>query len=298
MSKLVIIDGNAILHRAFHALPHTFTTPKGEPINAVYGMVSMLFRVITDLVPTHLVFTFDHKDPTFRNEMFEDYQAQRPKAHDDLISQFPKAYDVVEALDIPSFRVSGVEADDAIGTISKKADTEEIIVVTGDKDILQLINEKVKVYLPIRGLSNAELVGVRETKKRMGVGPSKIIDYKALVGDPSDNYKGVPGIGPKTAIGLLAKFKNLENIYNNIDKLPERVANALNEHKESAYVSQKLARIKTDVKLKFELDKARIDSMANSKALALFQEYGFRSLTKRLQKIDKLIQSSSQTSMF
>ena len=296
-SKLVIIDGNAVLHRAYHALP-PLTTPEKEPINAIYGLVSMLFRVITDLSPTHLVFAFDHKGPTFRNEIFEDYQAQRPKTHSDLISQFSKAYKIVDALGIPSFRISGVEADDAIGTIAKKIAVEEVVIVTGDRDIFQLINSKTKVCLPVKGLAKTEIIGMKETKKRFGINPSQIVDYKALVGDPSDNYKGVPGIGPKTAVDLIGKYKNLDNIYKNIDKIPPRIANKLMEHKESALMSQKLAKIKTDVKLKFDLKSAKLESLENEKSLALFREYGFKTLSVRLHKIDGMIKSSSQTSLF
>ena len=184
MTKLVIIDGNAILHRAYHALPPNFKTPKGEPINAVYGLVSMLFRIIIDLSPTHLVFAFDHKDSTFRNELCEDYQSHRPDTDKDLISQFQKAYDVVSAFKIPSFRIAGVEADDSIGTIARSFDSArddiEIIIVTGDKDIFQLINDKVKVYLPVRGLSIAIMMGEKEVVEKMGVPPKLIIDYKTL----------------------------------------------------------------------------------------------------------------------
>lgn len=201
MSKLVIIDGNAILHRAYHALPSTLTTRRGEPINAVYGFVSMLLRIIQDLKPTHIVVAFDRKEPTFRHEEFKDYQSHRPEMDKELSTQFEKARDVNKAIGIPIFDKAGFEADDVIGTIAKQAKVDEVIIVTGDRDILQLVTKKTKVYLPVRGLKDARMMGEKEVKEMLGVKPSQVDDYKALVGDPSDNYKGVPGIGPKNSYG-------------------------------------------------------------------------------------------------
>src|SRR3989304_9696302 len=180
MSKLVLIDGNAILHRAFHALP-PLTTKSGEPINAVYGLVSMLLRVIQDLTPTHIAICFDEKAPTFRHKEFAAYQAQRPTMADELSSQFEKARKVVEAFGIPAYSKAGYEADDVLGTLAEGS-KEDVVIVTGDRDILQLVNDKVKVYLPIVGLSSATLMGEEEVKEKLGVAPKQVPDYKALVG--------------------------------------------------------------------------------------------------------------------
>jgi DNA polymerase-1 len=222
MSKLVLVDGNAILHRAYHALP-PLTTKSGKPINAVYGFVSMLLRVITDLKPTHLIVAFDRKEPTFRHKKFKKYQAHRPEMDKDLSIQFTEARKVVRAFRIPIYSKAGYEADDVIGTVAKKAEQKvnikSVAIVTGDKDILQLVTSKTKVYLPVRGLGDAKLVGEKGVYQKMGVKPEQVVDFKALCGDPSDNYPGVPGIGPQTAKQLLLRYQTLEKIYQNLDSL-------------------------------------------------------------------------------
>src|SRR4030043_1697505 len=244
MRKLVLIDGNAILHRAYHALP-PLTAKSGEPINAVYGLVSMLLRVIQDLNPTHIAVCFDTPEPTFRNKIFKDYQAQRPQTMDELISQFAKARRVIKAFNIPYFEKSGFEADDLIGTISQKV-KEDVVIVTGDKDILQLVTKRIKVYMPVSGMSQGKLMGEEEVLEKMGVKASLIDDYKGLVGDPSDNYPGVPGVGPKTAAELLGKYRTIAGVYKNLGKLPESQARKLTEGAEMAELSRKLAKIVTD----------------------------------------------------
>ena len=231
MSKLVIFDGNAIMHRAYHAMPPMRTT-SGDPISAVYGLTSMLLRVVEDLKPSHLAFAFDRPEPTFRKKLLEAYQSHRPEMAEDLGGQFEKAYEVLQAMGIPVYDKAGYEADDVIGTIAKMATTHviasktkqssmkkdrhavarddnsvgEVVVVTGDRDMLQLVNDKTKLYMSERGLGKAKLYGDNETKERMGVAPERIVDLKGLMGDSSDNYKGVPGVGPKTAMNLLDKY--------------------------------------------------------------------------------------------
>src|SRR3989304_1840840 len=241
MSKLVLIDGNAILHRAFHALP-PLTTRSGEPINAVYGLVSMLLRVIQELKPTHIVVCFDVKEPTFRHKALATYQAQRPRMADELSGQFEKAKKFLEAAGIPVYSKPGYEADDVIGTLASLY-KDDVVIVTGDRDILQLVDGRVKVYMPIAGLATAKLLGEGEVVEKMGIPPFQIDDYKALVGDPSDNYPGVPGIGPKTAIALLEEFGTLDNIYKSIDKISPRTADKLKKGREEAKLSKKLATI-------------------------------------------------------
>src|SRR3989344_917768 len=212
MSKLILIDGNAILHRAYHALP-PLTTKSGQPINAVYGLVSMLLRVIQDLKPTHIAIAFDRKEPKFRQKEYKDYQAQRPAMDKELSGQFEKAKDVAFAMRIPVYERAGYEADDLLGSMAKQSTAisnnnstvDEVVIVTGDRDILQLVDKKIRVYMPIRGLSEGKLFAPEDVKEKMGVLPEQIIDLKALIGDSSDNYKGIPGIGPKTAVNLLEK---------------------------------------------------------------------------------------------
>lgn len=299
MSKLILIDGNAILHRAFHALP-PLTTKRGEPINAVYGFISMFLRVIQDLKPTHVVVAFDRKEPTFRHEEYEQYQAHRPEMDKDLIPQFEKTRRVVGAFGIPIYDKAGFEADDVIGTLAKQAEKklEEVIIVTGDRDILQLVTDKTKVYLPIRGLSDAKLMGADDVVEKLGVRPDQVDDYKALVGDPSDNYPGVPGIGPKTATKLLEEYDTVENIYKNINKISENVAKKLKEGKKSAIISQKLAEIVTNVPVKLNIEKSEKWKVNSKRVLDLFAEYNLRTLAKRVKKVGEQIEQEKQGELF
>ena len=303
MSKLVLIDGNAILHRAYHALP-PLTTKRGEPINAVYGFISMLLRIIQDLKPTHIAVAFDRKEPTFRHEAFADYQAQRPAMEKELSGQFEKARDVISAFGIPIYDKAGFEADDVLGSIAEQAQNsklktqnqfiEEIIIVTGDRDILQLVNDKVKVYMPIRGLKDTQLMGKDEVVEKMGVPPEQIYDYKALVGDPSDNYPGVSGIGPKTAIKLLDEYGNLDNIYKHLSDLPIQTRAKLEKGREDATISKRLATIIKDVPIEFDITKMANWDVDSQKVLDLFSNYGFKTLTERVKKVGKELDEEKQ----
>lgn len=298
MNKLVLIDGNAIMHRAFHALP-PLTTKRGEPINAVYGLVSMLLRVIQDLKPSEIAVAFDEREPTFRHKELPTYQSQRPPMAEDLSSQFNKAKEFLKACGVPVYSKGGYEADDVIGTIAEKAG-KNVIIVTGDRDQLQLVDDKrnIKLYMPIAGLSNAKLFGEKETIERMGVPPKKIDDYKALVGDSSDNYSGVPGIGPKTAVTLLEDYGTFENIYKSLNKIPEKTAKKLKDGEKVGIQSKKLATIVRNVPIKInfeEMGKWKIDS---EKVLNLFQTFGFKTLLNRVKSVGKQIAEEKQTSLF
>lgn len=317
MSKLVLIDSMAILHRAYHALP-PFTTKKGEPIGAVYGLLSMFLKIIQDLKPTHIALCFDQKEKTFRQEMFADYQIQRPEVINELSSQFVKARELAEVVGLPSYSKAGYEADDVIGTIasqvvgSQKSEVRgpksdirnpisEVTIVTGDRDILQLVDDKknIKLYMPITGLSNAKLFGEQETLERMGVSPKLIPDFKGLVGDASDNYKGIAGVGPKTAINLLNEFGGFESIYKNLDKIPDKVRSKLEAGRESGEMSYKLAKIVKDVPVDFDLDDMNKWKIDSDKVLDTLQnEYGFKTLTKRVKEVGKEISSENQGSLF
>lgn len=293
MSKLVLIDGNAIMHRAYHALP-PLTSRSGKQINAVYGLISVLLRTIQDLKPTHIAFCFDTPEPTFRKEINKEYQAHRPEMETMLSDQFQDAYDVIAAFGIPIYMKPGFEADDVIGTITKKADIDDIVILTGDRDILQLVSPKVKLFMPDKGLSHGKLYGKKETIERMGVPPSQIVDYKALVGDPSDNYKGVPGIGPKTAIKLLQGYKTLENVYDNLDNIPDKIAKLLKKEKKSALLSQELAKIIQDVDIDFDLSDCNRWKVDSNEAVNAFEKYNFKTLAKRAKEVGKQIVSENQ----
>lgn len=298
MNKLVIIDGHAIMHRAFHALP-PLTTKKGEPINAVYGLVSMILKVITDLKPTHITVCFDEKEKTFRQEELPTYQAQRPPMAEDLSTQFDKAKNFLKASKIPVYSKPGYEADDVIGTIADRS-KGEVIIITGDRDQLQLVDDKknIKLYMPVIGLSNAKFYQEAETKERMGVPPNQIIDLKALTGDPSDNYFGVPGIGPKTAISLLEKYKSLKEIYKHLDEIPDKTKDKLVKGKSSADQSYMLATIVRSVPVKIDFDQMAKWKVDSNEVLNLFEEFGFKTLTARIKKVGKEIEKENQGELF
>jgi len=295
VSKLVLIDGNAILHRAYHALPSSLTTKAGEPINAVYGFVSMLLRVITDLKPTHVAVAFDTAKPTFRHVEYVGYQANRPRTDSELSSQFEITYKVLEAMNIPIYKLEGFEADDVLGTIAYQLkNIDQVVIVTGDRDILQLVGGKVKVYMPVKSLVDAKLYGESDVVGRMGVKPDKIVDYKALVGDPSDNYFGVSGIGPKTAIGLIDKYGGVDNIYKHLGEITEKTSRKLAEGAESAGLSKKLATIVTDVPITYKIEDSAKWDVDGDKVLKFFEELGFKTLTKRVKEVGELIDQEKQ----
>jgi DNA polymerase-1 len=303
MSKLVIIDGNAILHRAFHAIP-PLTTPKQEPINAVYGLVSMLLNIIQNLKPDAIVVAFDEKAPTFRQKELPTYQAQRPPMASELSSQFQKARDFLSAAKIPVYSKPGYEADDVIGTIASQSKSkykiDETIIVTGDRDQLQLVDDKlnIKLYMPIAGLINAKLYDEAATKERMGVPPTQIVDLKSLTGDPSDNYFGVSGIGPKTAINLLQCYVTLKQIYKHLDEISDRVREKLEKGKKSADQSYFLATIVRDVPIDInfeEMENWKLDSL---EVLKLFEEFGFKTLSKRILDVGRKIEEDKQGALF
>ncbi|MEK7061124.1 MAG: 5'-3' exonuclease H3TH domain-containing protein, partial [Patescibacteria group bacterium] len=273
--KLVLIDAFAILHRAFHAIP-PLTNRKGEPTNAVYGFVSMILRVITDLEPDSLAVCFDVKVPTFRHKEFKEYQSQRPPMADELTSQIEKAKDFLKAAGIPIYLKAGYEADDLLGTIAKKGNFDSVVIATGDKDILQLVDKKIKIYMPIVGLSSAKLFGEEEAKERMGVDPIQIPDYKALVGDPSDNYPGVAGIGPKTAIKLLEKYSNIDKIYAHLEDIEPNIRIKLEKGKSDVLLFHRLATIIQDVDIKIDFAEMKKWNIASPDVLKLFEEFGFK----------------------
>lgn len=283
MQKLVVIDGNAILHRAYHALPF-LNTKDGNPTNAVYGFFSMLIKVIADLKPEYLIVCFDRKAPTFRKQMFVGYQAKRPTMSDDLVPQIDVVHKALDKAKIKHFGIDGYEADDLIGTISKQAVEKglEVIILSGDRDLLQLVNPHVLMLAPIVGITNMTLFDTHKVKEKYGLNPIQIIDYKALVGDSSDNYPGVAGIGPKTASGLLQKYESLENLYNHIAELPTPLQQKLATDAEQAAMAKKLATIVLDAPLSFEKEEALLSNMDIESLRKEFERLGFNSIQKRL----------------
>lgn len=285
-NRLVLIDGHAIIHRAYHALP-ALTSSSGQQANAVYGFISMLIKVASELNPKYLGIAFDLPAPTFRHEAYIAYQAHRPHMDDGLREQIVLVKESVKAAGITMYSSAGFEADDVIGTLcyqaTKDENIDEVIVVTGDRDMLQLVNHKVKLYMPIKGLTEARLFDLEGVKEYMGVPPSQMVDYKALIGDQSDNYPGVPGIGPKTAVSLLEKHQNLDGIYKNLQNIGSTTSQKLERGKESAYLSQTLAQISKDAPVSLDLKEIEFKGLeGNNKLLSKLKEFGFRSLIKRL----------------
>lgn len=298
MNRLVLIDGNAILHRAFHALP-PLTAPDGSLVNAVYGFASILFKLFSDFKPTHMAVAFDRPKPTFRKTLYEGYQAKRPKMDEGLVGQIEKVHDLVHAFGIPIFEKDGFEADDLIGTLchvatkkktGKKGNpVDQVIIVTGDRDILQLVeDEKVLVFMPTKGLSEGRLYAEKDVMERMGVFPKLIPDLKGLMGDASDNYPGVAGIGPKTALALLNQAKSLKGIYRNLKDtkrqhtllVSDAVLAKLKAGEASAMLSYDLATIRTDVPL--DKDIVEVSTFDTPQVRQALETFHFHSLLKRM----------------
>ena len=288
MEKLLLIDGNAIVHRAYHALP-PLHSHKGKPTNAVYGFFAMVLKVINDLKPTYIVVCFDREAPTFRKQMYVGYQAQRPKMEDELSSQFVLIHDILLQSKFKIFEVDGFEADDLIGTISNQA-KEEVIILSGDRDLLQLVNGHVRMIAPITGVTKMILFDKAAVVEKYGLQPEQIPDYKALVGDASDNYPGVMGIGPKTASDLISRFKNIENIYNNLGEIAPKVSEKLATDAEQAALAKKLATIDVNSPIKYKNTECKAADINEKGILENFKMLKFNSLIQRfnLEKADEI----------
>jgi len=292
MGKLLILDGHAVIHRAFHAVPPMASG--GQQINALYGFYATLIASLEKIKPKYLAICMDPPGPVFRNEEYLAYRSQRKPAPPELRSQFPIIKESLQAAHLPLFSVGGYEADDAIGTITKKALkriskktkkklVDEIYILTGDRDLMQLIDDKCSLLMPGRGMSDLQITKSEQSIERLGVTPDKVVDLKAITGDSSDNYPGVPGVGPVGAIKLLDEYHTLDNIYKNIDSLPEKIKQKFIDHKDDAYMSQRLAQLVFDVPLDFKLKDLKYSKKTRKNLIAMFQTYNFKSLTYRLE---------------
>lgn len=282
MKTLLLVDGNAMMHRAYHALP-PFKTKNGILTNVVYGFFSMLQKAIVDFKPTNITICFDTPEQTFRNKLFKKYQAQRPSVDDEFIEQIPNVKKALDVSGILRIEKEGYEADDLIGTVAKQAQNKHmrVLILTGDRDMMQLVNDSVFVVTPQKGLSDMCVVGKNEVLEKFNVPPEKIPDLKALMGDPSDNYSGAKGIGPKTAAKLLQKRESIEHLYEHLDELDEKTRNLLIEHKEHVLLSKKLATIMTDVPMDLPMDTTHFAAF-NPKLKEFLLTLEMRSLAKRL----------------
>ena len=288
MQKFVIIDGNALIHRAYHALP-PFKTKEGKLVNAVYGFASILFRVIKDLAPDYLAVSFDLAGPTFRDLEYKEYKAKRIKQPQEFYDQIPLVKELVAALSIPIFEKKGFEADDIIGTIIQKVKDKEVknIIVSGDLDLLQLVNSQTEIYTFKKGINNSLIYDEKMIKKRYELVPSQLVDFRGLKGDSSDNIPGVPGIGEKTAIDLIKKFGSLEKLYDDLERsdLNPKIKAKLLEYKKEAFFSRRLSEIKKDVPMVFDLAECRFGRFNKDKLERLLEDLGFKSLINRIPVI-------------
>jgi DNA polymerase-1 len=281
---LLLVDGHNLVYRAFHAMP-ALTNSRGEMTNAAYGFTSMLFKALNDTTPTYAIAAFDLPGPTFRHERVAAYKAQRLRAPEELRSQFPWAREVVAVLGIPVIEVPRFEADDVIGTLAQKAEAAglDVIILTGDLDVLQLVTEHIRVFASRRGLSDTIIYDVDKVHERYGFEPPLVVDFKALQGDPSDNIPGVPGIGEKTAMSLVQQYGPLENVLEAVPTMqPGRVQRALESHMEQARLSKWTATIKVDLDIDLPLEDARLFHYDEAEVRELFDRLEFRSLLPRL----------------
>ncbi len=286
MNKLLLVDGSALLHRAYHAYP-PFTTKSGVIVGAVYGVASILIAALEEVKPSHVMVAWDLPKPTFRHLKYVGYKAQRPKADAEMVEQIPLVKEVIEAMKIVQIADEGYEADDIIGTLSKLgSEDNDVVILTGDQDTMQLVNEHVRILTPAKGANPPVLYGPDEVWNKYGVHPEQIVDYKALIGDPSDNIPGVAGIGPKGAANLIKMFGTLERIYRDIKEVQtqfgELTAKKLADGQDSALLSQDLSRIVCDMELKVTMDDMEYKDFASPELRDKLEELNFKSLIRRI----------------
>lgn len=288
MEKLVLLDSNSLLNRAFYALP-PMSAVDGRPTNAVYGYVNMLLKIIADAKPTHIIATFDLKEPTFRKKMYEAYKAQRKPMPEDLALQLPIIKDVLAAMKIKIVTLEGYEADDLIGTLAKQCPFETIIV-TGDRDSLQLVSDSTKVWLTKKGITEIVEYDIPRLAED-GLTPKGVIDLKSLMGDTADNIPGVAGVGEKTAKTLLSAYGDLNGVYAHIDEIKGKLQEKLITNKDMAYLSYDLATINVDSPIFFEENDCQIADYINSDSLAMFKNLNFKSIVSRYA--DKILEDNT-----
>jgi DNA polymerase-1 len=291
-SILYLLDGHALAYRTYFALTRgtstSFTTRTGEPTAGVYGFTSVLMRIFEQEQPEYIAVSFD-TGKTFRDDLFPAYKGTRQKMPDDLRVQVDRVREMVDAFNIPRIEMDGYEADDVLGSLARKASESGmgVKIITGDRDLLQLVDDRIIVNLPGKTLSEARDYRAADVEDYLGVPPHLVVDYKALVGDKSDNIPGVMGIGEKTAANLLKTYGSLDGVYSNLDQLTESVRNKLAAGKDSAYLSRQLATIITDLPVKLDLEKARVTEFDPKVVEELFRTLEFRSLLPRLTALEK-----------
>ncbi len=292
--RLIIIDANSLIHRAYHALP-PLNTKKGELVNAVYGFLLVFFRAIKEFKPDFVVAAFDFPAPTFRHQKYKKYKAKRPPAPEDLYWQIPQVKEVLKRFRVPIFEKEGFEADDILGTVAKLAPQKqafprlETVIVSGDLDVLQLVNSSTKVYTLKKGVKDIVLYDEAEVKAKYGLSPRQLLDFKALKGDPSDNIPGVTGVGEKTAKELISRFRSLENLYQELEKNSEKAKKLLPslkekllQYKDQAFLSKDLVRIERNVPIDFNIKKCPWGEFEKEEVAQILKRLEFHSLLKKI----------------
>lgn len=280
MDKFVLIDGNSLINRGFYATP-PMSSSKGEPTNAVYAFCNMLIKIITDINPKYMLVAFDRREPTFRHAMFTDYKGTRKPSPPDLHPQIETLKNVLDAMDIKRFELAGFEADDIIGTIAHKFQQVETVIITGDKDSFQLVDDNTCVYFTKRGITELDVYNHLNFKEKMGINPIQIIDLKALMGDSSDNIPGVKGVGEKTAINLIQTYNSIENLYENVNEIKGKLFEKLVADKDNSFLSKKLATINTQVPIEGELESYVFPYPFGEKVKEIFSRLELRNLLKK-----------------
>ena len=292
MKKIALVDGYSFVFRAYHSLPGLLNL-QNVPVGAVYGFVNMLIKLLSALEVSHVAVVFDAGGKNFRHQLFEQYKANRPPCPADLIPQFPLIRQAVEALSLVSIEKKGYEADDIIATLSKQASQEdfEVLIVSSDKDLMQLVSEKVKMYDAMKN----KLIGIAEVEEKFGLKPEMVLDILAITGDTADNIPGIKGIGPKTAIELLTQFGSLQNMLENICQISsDRKQKLVQEGKEKALLSRQLASLDSQVELDYCLNDFALKKIDASKLLDFLTQHNFRSLIKQVQQQFAYTQKNNQ----
>ena len=302
MKKLLLIDGNAIFHRAFHALP-LFKTSQGEVTNAVYGFLKMFIEMVKRETPVYVAVAWDRAAPTFRHVEYKEYKATRSAPPEALYPQLPRLKEALQIFNISMFELDGYEADDIIGTIAHKAESDpeiHTLILTGDRDTLQLVTNKTHVIAPVKGVSEVIEYTPEMVKQKTGLTPDQIVDYKALKGDASDNIKGVPGIGEKTAVELLQKYQHLEGIYQHLQELSPALRKKLEDGEKDAELSRRLATIIREVPIDIQLENCLFVPAPYQKAKQLFEMLEFKTLLKNIDTLKEVVQpdEKAQQTMF
>ncbi|MFT7184308.1 MAG: DNA polymerase-1 [Oceanicoccus sp.] len=293
MKKFVMIDGNALIHRSYHALPKTLRTPTGVLVNAVHGFVGILLGILETEHPDYIATAWDMKGPTFRDELMVGYKGTRKKTDDELIGQFPLVYGVLETLSVPMFKKQGLEADDYLGIVAKILEDDhkdvETVIVTSDQDAFQLVRKNTTVVTPISGYRTIKRYDKMAVKEKLGVWPEQVTDYKGLCGDSSDNIKGVPGIGKKTAVALLEQFDHLEALYENLEAVERKsVREKLITHREEAFTSKTVATIlRQDAQLDFKIEDCTTHSFDIEAVRELFAKLAFNTHMRRVENLNR-----------